>query len=517
MKTLAVFILLSAASLAYAQDPTPAVSAALADYNRSPGAETASQLIEALIQAAMEGKPAAAPAAASPELELNEGRRLALNLLANRQDGAPAGVGSGTSLVSLKSVTDLISGALDSGAFSKTTQGTVATFRANVIGASRLFSGDCPSGSVQHYPACITEDTSAWRGLSIALSFDSSREDQVSPSLPANPSGSIGAVLLRAQKGLSAANIRYDFYRPRDQKSQAFATAWKSGIKDLRTKAGDYATALGEGPSSLTTEAIKEGRPAQLNALLAGLPAAQRLGAAQNFVATFLAAPGHQVAADKRNAYVAARKEFLKNEVKFFQNTLDRKLFTLEFTDQRPKDEPEYGSVRIISSLTAGTHKDEQSDVEVPDWEITFNAAADFYYDSKILQKDRRLRDFQVALQADHKLWRWSFLSQPTFTLAGYYQRLTDDLVIQFSSDAITPGTGIPLPKPANVILRGTKGDVGIAQAKLTIPLGSSGVSFPLAVSWSNRTEFLKVPGNDVRGHFGFQFDLDKLLSSFKK
>ena len=39
----------------------------------------------------------------------NEGRRLALSLLADRTDGAPASVGGGTSLASLGSVTELIS------------------------------------------------------------------------------------------------------------------------------------------------------------------------------------------------------------------------------------------------------------------------------------------------------------------------------------------------------------------------------------------------------------------------
>ncbi len=507
MKALAIATLFFIAALAGAQPPTTAVSQTLADYNRSPDAETASQLIEALIGAAME----------PPEGDLNVLRRHALKLVANRQEGAPAGVGAGSSLVSLKSVSDLISGALDTGAFSKTTQGTVATFRANLVGTYRLFTGDCPAGAVQGYPACITENPAAWRGISIALSFDSSRQDQVSPSDPANPSGSIGAVLLRAQKGLAAANVRYEFFRPRNKHSKELAETWDKNIKDLRAKSGDYARALGEGPSLLVAEAIKEGKPAELSALLSPLPENQRLAAAQKFIADFLAGPGHQLAAEKVAAYLTARKAFLKSEVEFFQNTLDRKLFTLEFTHQRPKDEPEYGSVRFISSFTVGTHQDDQSDAEVPDWEITFNAAGDFYYNSTDVQKDRRLRDFQVALQGDHKLWRWTFLSQPTFTLAGYYQRLTDDTVIQFNSDALAPGTGIPLPKPANVVLKGTKGDVGIAEAKLTIPLGSSGVSFPLAVSWSNRTELLKIKGNDVRGHFGFQFDLDKLLSSLKK
>jgi hypothetical protein len=243
-----------------------------------------------------------------------------------------------------------------------------------------------------------------------------------------------------------------------------------------------------------------------------------RLAVAQQFVADYLAAPGHEMDAGKHAAYAKARQDFLKNEVKFFQDTLQRKLFTLEFTDQRPKDEPEYGSVRFITSFGAGSkYTDPESGAKVPNWQITLNAAADFYYNSADVQKDRVLRDFQVALQADRRLWRWTFLNQPTFTLAGYYQRLTDNSVLEFNSDAIAPGTGIALPKPANVILSGTKGDIGIGQAKLTIPLGNAGVSFPIAVSWSNRTELLNLPGNDVRGHFGFQFDVDKLLSSLKK
>jgi hypothetical protein len=289
------------------------------------------------------------------------------------------------------------------------------------------------------------------------------------------------------------------------------------GVNDLRSTSGDYATALGEGPGALVAEAIREGKQIELHMALKDLMPAQRLAAADAFVAAFLAAPGHQVAAEKRAAYVAARKMFLKSEVELFQNTLQRKIVTAEFTHQRPKDEPEYGSIRIISSFTAGNHHDEESGADVNNWEITFNAGADFFYDGRPEQNNRRLRDFQAAFQADRKLWRWKFLNQPTFTLAGYYQRLTDDMVLEFNSDAIAPGTIIPLPKPADAILKGTKGDVGIAQAKLSIPLSASGVSFPIAISWSNRTEFLKVPGNDVRAHFGVLFDLDKLLSSLKR
>jgi len=289
-----------------------------------------------------------------------------------------------------------------------------------------------------------------------------------------------------------------------------------AGVTALRASAGDYATALGEGPDALTSEAIEEGKQNQLHTILLPLTATQRLVAAQSFVNDFLAAPGHMVTDEKKMAYLTARAAFLKNEVDLFHNKLQRKLATVEFTHQRPQDEPEYGSLRAITSFTLGSHHDAESNTDVPNWEVTFNAGFDFFYNNQPEQDGRRLRDFQVAFQGDRKLWRWTFLNQPTFTLAGYYQRLTDNMVINFNSDALAPGTDIPLPKPANVILQGTKGNVEIAQAKLNLPLGSSGVSVPLSVSWSNRTEFIKVPGNDVRGHFGIQFDLDKLLSTLK-
>ena len=233
---------------------------------------------------------------------------------------------------------------------------------------------------------------------------------------------------------------------------------------------------------------------------------------AQEIVNQFLAAPGHQIAATQWTDFRAAQKSVQIDGVKFFQDALNRKLFTLEYTHQRPKDEPEYGNARFVYGRSWGNHIDETTMLKIPNWEMTFNIGANFFYPNSTV-KDHTLRDFQTALQFDRKLWKWTFLNQPRFTLAGYYQRVTDDLVLEFNSDAIVPNTSIVLPKPANVILKGTKGDVGIAQAKLTIPL-RNGISFPLAVSWSNRTEFLRVPGNDVRGHFGFLFDLEKLFSS---
>lgn len=49
-------------------------------------------------------------------------------------------------------------------------------------------------------------------------------------------------------------------------------------------------------------------------------------------------------------------------------------------------------------------------------------------------------------------------------------------------------------------------------QAKLTIPLGNTGIQFPISVTVANRTELIKE--KEVRGQFGFTFDFSKLVSA---
>ena len=64
------------------------------------------------------------------------------------------------------------------------------------------------------------------------------------------------------------------------------------------------------------------------------------------------------------------------------------------------------------------------------------------------------------------------------------------------------------LPGPAVQVL-GTKGHIGIGQAKLTIPLGNS-IKMPIAFTYANRTEL--ITATEVRGNIGFTFDLDSLF-----
>jgi hypothetical protein len=56
-----------------------------------------------------------------------------------------------------------------------------------------------------------------------------------------------------------------------------------------------------------------------------------------------------------------------------------------------------------------------------------------------------------------------------------------------------------------------TKGNIGLVQAKLKIPTKNTGVSFPISVTWANRTELVKE--KEVRANFGVTFDFDKIFA----
>lgn len=57
-------------------------------------------------------------------------------------------------------------------------------------------------------------------------------------------------------------------------------------------------------------------------------------------------------------------------------------------------------------------------------------------------------------------------------------------------------------------------GNIGVFQAKYSIPIGDSGLQVPISFSASNRTELIHE--NEIRGNIGITFDLDKLFAKPK-
>ena len=121
-----------------------------------------------------------------------------------------------------------------------------------------------------------------------------------------------------------------------------------------------------------------------------------------------------------------------------------------------------------------------------------------------------KFRDIQVAGQLQHTVGDIAGLGKGVATFAGYYQWMKEDALITIGPGNVAPGSGIVLPGTAAKLL-GTKGNIGIIQGKLSIPVNDV-VKIPISVTWSNRTELINE--KDIRGQVGLTFDLDSL---FKK
>lgn len=143
-------------------------------------------------------------------------------------------------------------------------------------------------------------------------------------------------------------------------------------------------------------------------------------------------------------------------------------------------------------------------------WTFTFNAAASIYNSqpSSSIPSARRLRDIQIAGEADYKLPRsLPVLGAPSFCGAFYYQDQTSAAILK------VPVSGLPitgLNSTTNQVFTRT-GPIDIGQFKISFGSTSSGFRVPLAFTVANRTELLQ--GMDVKGQIGISYDFDSLLS----
>lgn len=124
-----------------------------------------------------------------------------------------------------------------------------------------------------------------------------------------------------------------------------------------------------------------------------------------------------------------------------------------------------------------------------PKWNLTANAAFE-YNDSQIIGGDTRGASFaaQFRYQVNHN-------NRDLASLLRNHSPIFFDVSAEGSRMNGKP-----------TILK--------AQAKLTIPLWTTGIQFPISVTVANRTELIKE--KEVRGQFGFTFDFSKLVAAMQ-
>jgi hypothetical protein len=213
--------------------------------------------------------------------------------------------------------------------------------------------------------------------------------------------------------------------------------------------------------------------------------------------------PLHAEAMQKKIAYIAAQNALLAEK-------LYRKALTTDYVYERPSQQPELHQIRAIFSTPLGRKppNPESAAPAPPSGALTINVGVSVFRPDLTTSPKWKVRDSQVSAGLDWTPNRMGVF-RPTYTAAYYFQYMVANGVLKFDEKALTPGgAAIELPKAAKELLD-TKGAIHIVQFRVSIPV-AEGVSFPIAVSHSNRTELIK--GRSFwQGHAGVSYDFSGL------
>ena len=443
--------------------------------------------------------------------------------------GAPTGSGS-TNLVIKPTTTDFISMAEESGAFTDTLNGNAITVQVNALGMTKYLANQPVFERIDSLFADRLQPLNFAISLNIAQSGSSTAT--TTGSANSSTPSSISSVVLPANNAsFSSFGATYNFYRPYNPQDKNFLLNWTKAVASNQKALDSTGSAIAVAINNLLTPAvIKElaenlGVPLS-NWHLAGA-ATERGGDFDSFVSAF---------SDYDDAFcdfILSRPDAPKN-VLALSDALDAfnaatytvlnqargtPLATVSYLYSTPVQKPATHAATVaVSELFRGgkqikdlngkdTGQSDGTRTFLSGAQLTGNFTASVYTSLPAGAKYGRFRDLQASAEFDKPFGGTIAAPRGTLSFAGYGQYQYDPTVLNITQGNIVPGTNIPLPSDAQVLL-GTAGWLGVAQGKLSFNL-SKGFTIPIAVKWSNKTDLLQ--GSDVRGQFGLSYDLSAL------
>jgi hypothetical protein len=403
----------------------------------------------------------------------------------DKQVGAGPSASGSTSLVVKGSAPTVLGFAVENGALLRSASGTTVTFRGNPLGIAGLLTGKGYDEVLRHDDAF----TQFLGKTSFSFSFDTSR-------------GREPGVFTADAQQLSAYAVRIEFVNERDPRHPRHQEAWerffaKQGIDFTRTIAATY-TALRE-RRGFTTAERNAGIPREIRfkdpALQAWYEETRNLvadaapGSVEAVIRSQLekVPAGNQLGAETRamlGNFAGSFKAYLDARESVLDEVAKAPVIAFEYTNNREVNAPDTSNFRFIAEKGIFGGKAD----------LTANGSLTIF-NSRPAAGTERVRDFQFAGQLDMP-FKVKNVGSFVFSFAGKYERLMGDATA-------LDGTVLP----------GTKGDIAVGQFKLEVPF-IGGLRLPLSVTIANRTELVRE--TEVRGNFGFTFDMDKILARFK-
>ncbi len=402
----------------------------------------------------------------------------------DQQIGSPPSSSGTTSLVSKGGIPYALGFAVENGAAVETRSDTTVTFQINPGGLINLI-GD--KGFITGFRE--TEDDPAMKFLrksSLGLTFDTNR-------------GDTPGVFTGDKQQLSAVSFRYEFVNDRDPRLEKYQADWERLVSTVGLEFSKTIWATTQATQKLGTlrnpvktfkDAALQAWLEQTNTLLAGGGSIEEIAQIIRSQADLI--PVDLVSEETVSAVERFAQGFQEYELakgRLLDKIARGKILTFEYVNKREINAPDTSNFNFIAATGTGRRVS-----------LTANGSITIFHKRPIpltLTDPRlgRVRDFQFAGQVDIP-FTLGDLGQFDFWFSGRYERLMEDASTQVGT-----------------IMPNTKGDIAVGQFGLMIPIKGLGMKFPISFTFANRTELIKE--KEVRGNFGFTFNLDTLLSKF--
>ncbi len=374
-----------------------------------------------------------------------------------------------TSLVAKAGVPAILGFAAENGGLTRTTNGSTVTFTGNPVG---LVQAMAKKGFIDSFQ---TQDdfTGFLRKLNFGFSFDTSR-------------GSQPGTLTGDKQQLSGFSLKYNIVDQRDPRDRKHTARW---LEITNGQAANLALSLNQFVQGLATTPGIPAFNAWLTSANQSLAGITRLQDLQTALAAELEKLGDISLPPEQERVVKQVgtdfEAFLEKRNDILDEISNGWIATFDYNNTRPVGTPSLSNFRFLAEK--GAYKGSI--------DFTGNASVTIYNSRPTGPNAQTLRDFRFAGQLDVPIGDITKTGKFLISLGGRYQRLLEDEPIL--------GTTLVVPK----------GDIATFQAKLTIPIRGTAFKIPLSFSYANRTELNKE--REIRGNFGFTFDLDSIFAKF--
>jgi hypothetical protein len=397
----------------------------------------------------------------------------------DKQTGSESSSSGSTSLVTKGNVPAILGFAVENGGLTRDVDGTTVTFRGNPVGLAKALAGKGLIGGFD------TDDAMArfFRRFSFGVSFDTERGQQP-------------GVFIGSKQQLSGFSGRAVLYDKRDPRRGEYKQDWENF---LATSAQDFLAADDDTRAvMLNTEGANFAKPVWNDpALVKWYDDTQRAlaGASPSdvesvFIERLNQLPLDDLAPDTVNALAAFEttfKIYLRDRDTLLKKVGKAGVVTFDYSNQRNVNSPNLSNFKLIGEKGFSNGR----------VDLTGNASFTIFDSKPAIPNVGRVRDIQAALQLDGTFGSAAKTGVFVLSFAYKYQRMTED--------AMTP---------AGFVMPDTKGVINVGQLKLTVPIKGLGIRLPISLTFANRTELIKE--KEVRGNFGFTFDLDTIFAKFK-